>query len=316
MDYRRVKPKDLIGFIEYIKGKRAKNKPENVISIRDIARGHKKTGGLSATTINRILACISSFYEWIALSEEDVETPLLYSIKNASYSVNEGFKGFLSFVNKGNQIRTKFLKVKAPKSLPRPVSDEKIKLLLQSVKTSRDRAVFLLALQGGLRIGEVLGLRFEDINFRKKEITVRFREDNPNHARVKGMKDRLVVIAESEALNCLNDYILYERPDSDSELIFLSGKGKSKGQPLTYQGINTVFNYHCKKLGIKTSDLTLHAFRHTHATKMYEGGMEILSLQKRLGHSSPQSTQIYTKVSDNKLREEYLSVINSQKNQQ
>jgi site-specific recombinase XerD len=106
---------------------------------------------------------------------------------------------------------------------------------------------------------------------------------------------------------------LYERPESNNIYVFLSAKGKSYGKPLTYQGIYTVIEYHRRKLNIH-KDFTLHALRHTHATRMYEKGMGLLSLQKRLGHVSPQTTQIYAQVSDERLKEEYFHAINAHKN--
>ena len=60
------------------------------------------------------------------------------------------------------------------------------------------------------------------------------------------MHDRVVLIEEPEALNCLHQYLLEERPESDSPYLYLATKGKSKGKPLTYQGIYTVFNYRCE----------------------------------------------------------------------
>lgn len=320
-NYKEIKPKDLVDFINHLKEKPAKRKPNNLITIQDIAKGFKKTGTLSASTINRILACISSFYDWVIINDDGYSgNPLPSVIDYKAVPITESYKGFLSFVNKGNQAKSRFLKVKAPKRLPRPVSIDSTKLILQSLNSFRDKAILLLSLQGGLRIGEILGITFEDVNFRKREISVRFRENNPNGARVKGSKERVVQLYEQEALNCLNDYILYERPDSDSEYLFLSSKGATKGSPLSYQGINTIFNYHCKKLGLKTegrgTELTLHAFRHTHATNMYEGGMSLLSLQKRLGHASPQSTQIYTQISDTQVKEEYKRVIDTDSEKQ
>lgn len=318
--YKEILPKDLIGLIEYLKNKPAKYKPSNLITIQDIASGHTQAGALSASTINRMLATISSFYDWVILSDEDVNmSPMPYVIDYKAVPTNESYKGFLSFAKKNNQVKSRFLKVKVPKHLPRPIGVSDTKIILESLNTYRDKAIILLSLQGGLRIGEILGLTFEDINFRKREINIKFRDDNPNKARVKGSKDRIIQIYEKEALECLNNYILYERVDSDCEYIFVSSRGKTKGKPLTYQGINTIFNYHCRQLGLKQkgngSNLTLHAFRHTHATAMYEGGMSLLGLQKRLGHSSPQSTQVYTKVSDPKVKEEYRRVIDSKEGQ-
>lgn len=315
-DYLDIRSKDLVGLVEYLSDHLCKNKPSNMITFKDICAGASKTGKLSPNTVNRILATISSFYDWANLTNEDHNnSPVTEVVDYKTVPVNESFKGFLSYTRKQNQMKSRFLKIKAPKPLPRPLSDEHVKMIVDDVNSYRDKAILLIAFQGGLRIGEILGITFEDINFRKREITIKFREDNPNGSRVKNSKDRIVQIYEQNALDALNNYILYERPESESEYIFLTNKGKTKGNPLTYQGINTIFNYHCNKLGLKVpnNSLTLHSLRHTHATKMYENGMDVLSLQKRLGHSSPQSTQVYTKVSNEKVKEEYSHAIGNYK---
>ncbi len=315
-EYTDIIPKDLVGLLEYLSDRPCKNKPNNVITFKDICNGETKTGRLSPDTIQRILASISSFYDWVNLSDQGYNTnPVVQIVDYKAVPVNNSYKGFLSYTKKQNQMKSRFLKVKAPKSLPHPLSDKQVKLIVDSVKTYRDKAILLLAFQGGLRIGEILGIAFEDINFRKKEITVRFRDFNPNGSRVKNSKDRMVQIYEQNALEALNNYILYERPESESEYIFLANKGKTKGDPLTYQGMNTVFNYYCEKLGLKTPNryITLHSLRHTHASKMYENGMSLLSLQKRLGHSSPQSTQVYVRISDERVKDEYKNAINQSK---
>ena len=307
ISYLRPKPKYMISFLEYLKTLRAARKPLKVITLSDALQGYDTPGGLSASTINRILACVSTFYDWIALNHADREFNSALPEKESRWTVpsNKSYRGFLYHVTKANRLKRKFLTVRAPRHLPRPIPEYQIKALLESINAWRDRAIILLSAQGGLRIGEILGLHFEDISFANKQVRITFREHNSNRSRVKQMHDRVVHFEEPEALKCLNNYILYERPDSDNEIVFLSTRGKTRGQPLTYQGFNSLFNYYCKKLGIKRRGFTIHALRHTHATKMYQKGMDLLALQKRLGHASPISTQVYADISNDQLREAY-----------
>jgi len=98
-----------------------------------------------------------------------------------------------------------------------------------------------------------------------------------------------------------------ERPsDADSPYVFLvGGHGKRRHEPLGYHALVKLFERHCERLGIRDPWVTPHALRHTHATRMFEQGMRELTLQKRLGHASPASTQMYTQVSDPIVVEEY-----------
>jgi integrase/recombinase XerD len=74
---------------------------------------------------------------------------------------------------------------------------------------------------------------------------------------------------------------------------------------LSYQAVVRGFARRLDRLGIRSPDKTPHALRHTHATAMWEGGMRELALQKRLGHASPESTRIYTRVSDEQVLTDY-----------
>lgn len=298
--YQNIKPAELVNFIDHL---------------RHYQSSSSSIQHFSAATMKRILAAVSSFYSWVEFIQHPAN-----SLPHQSFvmdykvaPVTESYKAFLSFAKKQNQTVSRVLKIKVPKSIPRPIPEGKFSQMISSLNTWRDKAILFLGLQGGMRIGEILGLCLEDIHFRKKEITIRFRDNNPNGARVKGMRDRVIYVEEPEALDCVNQYLLYERPESLKPYLFLSAKGNTKGQPLSYQGIYTIVKYHCKKLNLSSEMFTLHRLRHTHATNLYENGMNLLSLQKRLGHASPQTTQIYTSISDEKLKEEYRETISRQK---
>ena len=111
--------------------------------------------------------------------------------------------------------------------------------------------------------------------------------------------------------------MLHERPlDAETRFVFLvGGTGVRPCQPLSYQAVVRGFARRLDRLGIRTPDKTPHALRHTHATAMWEGamweggmwegGMRELALQKRLGHVSPESTRIYTRVSDEQVLADY-----------
>jgi integrase len=78
---------------------------------------------------------------------------------------------------------------------------------------------------------------------------------------------------------------------------------------LSYAALVRLFQRHCEHAGIREAWLTPHALRHTHATRLWEGGMRELTLQKRLGHASPESTRVYTRVSDRVVVAEYQQAL-------
>ena len=78
---------------------------------------------------------------------------------------------------------------------------------------------------------------------------------------------------------------------------------------MTYDAINRLFARRLDALGIRTPWTTPHALRHTHATELFENGMRDMTLQKRLGNASTESTKIYTRVSDKSVRDDYQAAL-------
>jgi site-specific recombinase XerD len=270
------------------------------------------TTRLSGATINRTIACVSSFYEYLIASGVWTfrENPIQQVSDPAQARVSERHHPCMGHASRQRPIR-RSVHVKTARRIPRPMDDEQIGKLLASLSKKRDQAMLLLMLHGGLRPGEVLNLQLEDISYARRRVIIRYRTEHPRGARTKSRTERMVDLLQAETLQAVSDYVMHERPsDTISPYVFLvGGRGKRRHEPLGYAAVVKLFERHCERLGIRTPWITPHALRHTHATRMFEGGMRDLTLQKRLGHASPESTRIYTDVSDATVVAEYRQAL-------
>lgn len=263
---------------------------------------------LSPATINRIFAAVSSFYEFLIVSDQFPypENPIVKVDDPAYARVSDRHCPFMGRASRQRPVR-RTVHVKTVQPVPRPMTDEQVSQLLASLRLKRDKAMLLLMLQGGLRPGEVLNLHLEDVSYARRRVTSRYRTDHPKGVRTKSRTERVVDLHQPETLQAVNDYVMSERPqETESPYLFLvGGGGKRRSEPLGYHALVKLFERHCERLGMREPWITPHALRHTHATKLWEGGMRELTLQKRLGHASPESTRMYTRVADAVVVAEY-----------
>ncbi|MGH3871974.1 MAG: tyrosine-type recombinase/integrase [Pseudonocardiaceae bacterium] len=269
---------------------------------------------LAATTVNRVLAAVSSFYEYVIMAGQyDRSNPIEKRPDPALQRVSERHRPFMGRASRQKPIR-RSVRVKTVQRVPRPLDETQVQALLAQLQRLRDRAIVLLMLQGGLRPGEVLSLHLEDIAYGRRRVVVRHRDNHPKGARSKSRFERVVDLHEPEALAVLSAYVMDERPvDADSEWVFLiGGHGSRRLEALSYDGLVRMFARAAAKAGIREPWVTPHACRHTHATRMWEGGMRELTLQKRLGHASPESLRIYTRVSDPEVVADYNRALGGQ----
>lgn len=263
---------------------------------------------LSAATVQRVLAATSSFFTWAIAAELYVagENPMQRKVDHALGRVPDMHQPFVGAASRQQPTR-RTVRVRLPLRLPRPMTSEDIDSILASLTTLRDLAVFLLMLDGGLRPGEVLCLQLADVSYGRRRVMVGKRDDHPRGVRAKARHERVVDLHEPRTLDAVNRYVLHERPlEAASPFVFLVGGGGSRRcDPLSYQAVVRGFARRLDRLGIRAPDKTPHALRHTHATAMWEGGMRELTLQKRLGHASPESIRVYTRVSDEQVLADY-----------
>jgi integrase len=300
LSWDRFGPPDAIELLKYLRSvpsRRPRKRMTLSVVTTDADRPATKLAG---STVNRILAAVSSFYEYAILAGLlDRANPIEKRPDPALARVSERHRPFMGRASRQRPVR-RAVRVKTVQRVPRPLDDAQVQALLAQLRGLRDRAIVLLMLHGGLRPGEVLGLHLDDVAYGRRRVVVRHREDHPKGARSKSRRERVVDLHEPDTLATVSAYVMNERPaDADSRLVFLlGGRGTRRLEPLSYDGLVRMFSRACTRAGIREPWVTPHALRHTHATRMWEGGMRELTLQKRLGHASPESTRIYTRVSD------------------
>jgi integrase/recombinase XerD len=266
---------------------------------------------LSSASVNRALAAVSSFYDWAALSGHFVgANPIAKTTERANLRVTGRHRPFLHGIARKRPL-VRALSVKTVRRLPRPMSAEHIDRLFSVLRCARDIALMRLMLDGGLRPGEALGLHLTDIAFGRRRVVIRWRDDHPRGVRSKSRTERMVDLHEDATLSAMNTYIMTERPrDTDSPYVFLvGGKGRNRFEALSYAALARLFARATERAGIRAPWITPHALRHTHATRMWEAGMRELTLQRRLGHASPESTRLYTRVSNAIVVAEYRRAV-------
>ncbi len=190
---------------------------------------------------------------------------------------------------------------KRPQRLPKAITVEQMSTLLSAVVGDdplavRDRALLELLYATGARISEITGLSVDDLAG----------EDNLIRVTGKGNKQRIVPYG-SFARDALDAYLVRSRP-----VLARRGKGTptlflgSRGAPLSRQSAWLIIQDAAEKsqLGL---DISPHTFRHSFATHLLQGGADVRSVQELLGHSSVATTQIYTLVTADNLRDMYVT---------
>ena len=254
---------DLVLFFKWAK------KPPPQITLRDVdayIEHCQTTLGHAVGTINKKLTSIRSFYRFLDLESDDAPPNPVLPKRH--------------FIRQGRQ-------------LPRDVEDAQIEQLFAVIDDPRDRAMFLLMLRCGLRVGEVRKLSMGHLYLQPSQGSL------PRlllHG--KRNKERFVYLS-AEALDALLAW-LDIRPTipPQDDAVFLNRYGGR----LTVTGIQLRLGRHCRRAGVW---ITCHQLRHVFGRHLVEAGMPVTSIQKLLGHVRLRTTQVYLHVSDPQLQSDY-----------
>jgi integrase/recombinase XerC len=244
----------------------------------------------------------------LAVSPEDVRTFLTH-LHDRNYSRSSSarklatLRSFYKFlVRKGYLVSNPVSAIRTPKQekrLPKCLTLEQVQALLDAPKDndllgSRDRAMLETIYSTGVRVSELVDLNFDDVDFLGGML----------HIRGKGNKERLSPLGQAAMLS-IKKYLMLRQQDShcvnsDCKALFVN----KHGQRLSTRSVRRKMDKYLLQAGLDPS-ISPHTLRHSFATHMLNNGADLRSVQELLGHQSISTTQIYTHLTTNKLKESY-----------
>jgi len=245
---------------------------------------------------------------WAAFSRQEMLSYLL-DLKERGYAVTTvarkvaAAKSFFGFLAAEGKIRSDPMEnissPKVGKALPDTLSISQVRQLIdQPAKSTapearRDKAMLELLYASGMRVSELVGLNLEDIDTKNGFV----------RPFGKGKKERMVPVYP-QAAQSVEDYTREVRPrfvhNSEEKALFVN----QRGERLTRQGLWQILKGYAKAIGLE-KQVKPHTLRHSFATHMLNGGADLRSVQELLGHANISTTQIYTHLTSDHIRQAY-----------
>ena len=251
-----------------------------------------KLRNFSGRTISSYLIHNKKFLEYVkknenSITRKDVKEYLAHVIFDRKLSPRSAalIKAALKFYY-DEVLKKGIVDVKTPKAhkyLPTVLTKNEVRRLIDNAKTRKSRLILMTLYSSGLRISECVNLRLKDLEIDERIGWVR---------QGKGGKDRMFIISDSLA-GILKNYDL-----SNGNSYLFSNK---RGLPLSSRNVQKIVNRTAQRAGIR-KNVSPHTLRHSFATHLLESGTDVRKIQELLGHANLQTTQIYTRVSSESLK--------------
>jgi integrase/recombinase XerD len=265
----------------------ARRPAENVVVL------HERAARRSSRTVNRVLSSIVGFYEFQGRRGNTLAQDLVEKTR-CGYG---GYKPFLAGIAP-RRPRGRAVRLPEQQRLPRTLSLEQVAAVIDCQKRLRDRFLFALLASTGMRVGQALGLRHEDIVSWERRIEIVPRPDSPARVRSKGGV-RGSVPVPGELIRLWSDYVHEEYGELDSDFVFINLWEGEIGRPLSYKTVEKLIERTRRRIGFH---FTAPQFRHTFATLAFGDGVALEVIGAVLTHRSPSSTMIYAHPTAEDLR--------------
>lgn len=245
--------------------------------------------GLAAATVNRRLAGISGLFTYRVMRDPCLVNPMPKGPAGRRVSASQR-SGLLGHV--AQPLPRSPLRARQPQRLPRGLEHAEVNAFLSSLRTWRDQAIAGLMLFSGLRSAEVLALDVVNVDIAT------------GWARVagKGGRERRAPV-DGEVAGWIQTYLLAERPETESDALFVVAKGAHRGQRLSPAGLRTIFRYHRARADVPAAHP--HALRHSFGTALAESGVDLAVIQALLGHEHVDSSVGYIHLAPIRVRAAY-----------
>jgi integrase/recombinase XerD len=268
----------------YRRGLRPKTYSSNLTAISiflTLIRGSGKTR-LEEITKNDLEAFI----------EHEQDRGLMISTVRTRLHCVNAFLGYLveAGVIRGDVLARR-IRLRKPETLPRAIDPDDVKALLSVIHNPRDRAMVMVLLRTGMRIGELLSTRMQDLHLKDRRVDI-----------YEGEKNRLgrVVYLSEDAMKALKAWIKVKDSHKVS-LFYATGKNA-----MSYTTAHLMFKGYLTKAGLAHKGYCLHALRHTFASELLNAGMRLECLQPLMGHTSVDVTRRYARLTDKTREQEYF----------
>ena len=273
---------------------------------------HKYRLNLRAGTLRGTISFLQSFLTFLShsgtahletLTREDLEAFIEHlqdlGLKASTVSSRvKQLKAFVRFlIEEGAlhpQVLSRRLMIKVPEPLPRAIPPDELRSLLTVIEEVGDRAMILLLLRTGMRIGELLTTTVSEVLIEERKILI-FEAEKTRLGRV--------VYFSDDARDTLRAW--FQKRDPQREYLFYA-QGKNT---MCYTTARMMFQRYLLRARLDNKGYTLHCLRHTFATELLNAGMRLECLQVLLGHSSLVMTRRYARLSDKTREQEYFKAM-------